>query len=79
MQALQAPEWRSPEKHVLALHSLDVRGNEKWLPAKFGALQELSLRGRPRPLMVPAACQTLSFMYHVSSLPDAPTLLLLPS
>ena len=66
VQALRAPEWREPEKHVLALRNLEVRGDEKWLPAKFAALQELSLRGRPRPSMVPAACQTLSLMYHVS-------------
>ena len=74
MQALQAPEWRDPEKHVLALHNLEVRGHEKWLPAKFSSLQELSLRGRPRPAMVPASCQTLSLMYHVSSLPESPWL-----
>lgn len=78
MQALQAPEWRDPEKYVLALRNLEVRGNEKWLPAKFSSLQELSLRGRPRALMVPASCQTLSLMYHVSSFPDAPSQLLLP-
>ena len=43
-----------------------MRGDEKWLPAKFAALQELSLRGRPRSFMVPAACTTLSLAYHVS-------------
>ena len=78
MQALQALEWRDPEKHVLALRNLEVRGNEKWLPTTFAALQELSLRGRPRPLIVPLSCQTLSFMYHVRSFPAAPSSLLLP-
>ena len=45
---------------------LQVRGDEKWLPAKFAALQELSLRGRPRSFMVPPSCTTLSLAYHVS-------------
>ena len=67
VQALQAPEWHLPEKYVLALHNLEVRGDEKWLPVKFAALQELSLRGRPRSFMVPASCQTLSLAYQVSS------------
>jgi len=67
VQALQAPEWHLPEKYVLALHNLEVRGDEKWLPTKFAALQELSLRGRPRSFMVPASCQSLSLAYQVSS------------
>ncbi len=75
MQALQAPEWRDLEKFVLALHNLEVRGSEKWLPTKFAALQELSLRGRPRAQMVPASCHTLSLMYHVSSYTDPRQLL----
>ncbi len=45
---------------------MQVRGDEKWLPAKFAALQELSLRGRPRSFMVPPSCTTLSLAYHVS-------------
>lgn len=72
MQALQAPEWHDPEKFVLALDNLEVRGSEKWLPTKFAALQELSLRGRPRAQMVPASCHTLSLMYHVSIFSCAP-------
>lgn len=66
IQALRAPEWRDPEKTLLSLKNLEVRGDEKWLPAKFAALQELSLRGRPRSFMVPASCTTLSLAYHVS-------------
>ena len=67
VQALQAPEWHLPERYVLALHNLEVRGDEKWLPIKFAALQELGLRGRPRSFMVPASCQTLSLAYQVRS------------
>lgn len=46
---------------------MQVRGDEKWLPAKFAALQELSLRGRPRCFMVPPSCTNLSLAYHVSN------------
>ena len=62
------PFSRLPEERgrLQALIMLQVRGDEKWLPAKFAALQELSLRGRPRSFMVPPSCTTLSLAYHVS-------------
>jgi hypothetical protein len=66
LQALSAPLWKEPEKGVRVLRGVDVRGHEKWLPAKYPGVLELGLRGRPRADLVPAACTILSMVYHVS-------------
>ena len=64
-QALQAPEWVDPELAVTCLQHVEVRGDERWLPAKFGALSELALRGRPRPQLVPPSCRALTLSFQV--------------
>lgn len=65
LRALSAPLWKEPEKALRVLRGVDVRGHEKWLPAKFPALAELGLRGRPRASLVPRGCTALSLTYHV--------------
>ena len=69
MQALQAPEWREPEKHVLALRNLEVRGRREVAARQVRQrCSELSLRGRPRVLRwSPPRARPSLFMYHVSS------------
>ncbi len=68
LQALQAPDWVEPELLLASLQHVEVRGDERWLPAKFGGLASLALRGRPRPQLVPPACRALCLSFQVGTL-----------
>ncbi|CAL8460662.1 g192 [Coccomyxa elongata] len=64
IKALTSPAWKEPAKSVTALHNLYVRENDKSLPSDYPGLRELGLRGRPRPNMIPSACDNLSLAYQ---------------
>lgn len=65
IKALTSPAWKEPAKSVTALHNLYVRENDKSLLNDYPGLRELGLRGRPRPIMIPSACDNLSLAYQV--------------
>ncbi len=77
IKALTSPAWKEPAKIVTALHNLYVRENDKSLPNDYPGLRELGLRGRPRPMMVPSACDNLALAYQVRIYPPSFTHLIL--
>lgn len=66
MKALKSPAWKDPTKTVGVLRNLYVREYDKSLPADYPGLHTLGLRGRPKPIMIPAACSHLSLTYQVA-------------